>query len=242
MNYYRIAPSTDRKVMGIVEQIEDTFSDRSSQYPATKHLFLYEDPNAIDNKPVGEEITDCYTLDYKVNDKAVLTEYIRFSAGTSGRLLVSNKLRLLIEKFQPTGLQFLSSYVFYKGEKLQYWVLNPLSYPVKYINFPNSEFGIYQGMYDKIKDVTVSSYYEYLELREIIKKQPKIDGKRNILAVEKLVIDEGKINDHLFWLKIAINESYFVSEELRQAIEELELHGINFIPANLSEDEIKQRV
>ncbi len=129
MNYYRIRHSTDRKIVGKFTQINEV-----------KHRCSVDDKRFIDRiffeKASFDPITSIGILD----KKAKITDLISTSGqGYTAKLLISGKLKSLIEIHQKSGLEFFKSPIIYGEEELDdYWVMSPFETHPEFINYKDS--------------------------------------------------------------------------------------------------------
>lgn len=174
-----------------------------------------------------------------LHKKSKITDLIScVNATSSGQLIISKKLKNILENQNNNGFQFFKSQLIQNGNIINdYFILNMWNTNMEYINFKKSL--IY---YEKQRDdfmtsyatnkillniTNISEFIEYTELAKI---------KAETINIEKLKIVDN-VNDNFFMLKYVFGSMFYVSEKLKQEIEDAGCTGIEFQPIELSLNE-----
>lgn len=217
---YRINHSCNAKIIGNVSQQFET-----ADYPVP-----VDHPNFLGNprfflKKVNVDLVipaqPILKRGAKKTDLIFGTVY-----GAIGRFLISDKLKKILEKEDNKGLQFIKTSINHKNEKFMgYWFTNPFECDYDCIDITKSEFKLYDVFEYAFKEkLNITSYDELMKL--IGGLQPP-----NMLMIENLFLKEGlKDLVILRWVNGGIG--YYVSEKLKQEIEDAGCTGIIFSKSN----------
>lgn len=133
MNYFAIENSLNKKIMGKVEQ--------SKEY--LHHCDVWNEPRFIDRFPFTKIEINPILSNTVLYPSAKLTDKILVSSvGYSyGSMLISNKLKLIFEKFNLFGVQFFPTYLIQNNTKIEgYWQSHISNIPHDYIDFEKQSF------------------------------------------------------------------------------------------------------
>lgn len=156
-----------------------------------------------------------------------------WDVGFSFTLLVSGKLKSILEIQKDHGLQFIQCSIFQNGiEYEDYWLLNVFENNNDLIDFINSKISVNEKKVDggtnKKTVLNITSQQEFDTLIEQHKEK-----------LEVVNIDHPKLKDNItsnfFLLKKPTK--YVVSETLKNKIEHQGCTGIEFMPIELSINE-----
>lgn len=215
--FYRISPSSNKKVVGI-----DGVHSESAIYPIN-----IWDPNYINQwhlKYIPEQIILPIP---KIQSNAILTDLMSvYFVGSSFRLTISSKLKVILEKYQHGNIQFLPLSIYYKKEYIDnYWLTNiiqldndTINYEISKIystNYPgNDEVAILVSDFNDFNKIKNNLSFPYhLYIKNLVFKSPI--GK-NLLAIDSI---SGGIG-------------YFVSEQLKLEINQANCTGVEFESIN----------
>ncbi|MCX6207658.1 MAG: hypothetical protein NTZ19_15555 [Bacteroidetes bacterium] len=211
MEYFKIEHSTNKSIIG-------------STYPQCQHAVhkvSIDDESHIWYQKLGYLDEHVLIPDIILSRLAKKTDLI--SDVTLGRFLIlSDKLKSIIEKYANNSeLQLVEIKLIVKKEILNYWILNPIIFRNDFIDFEKSENWIEGSGFIKIREISISNYVEFKQLQE------------SLIYPERVKIHNFKLhsntNQHFFQLSNLKNaNSYFVSEELKNAIEKENCTGIEF--------------
>lgn len=223
MNFYRIQHSLDNKIVGTFGQIIDSIPPDGWE----------SKPNFVQNisfrKFDGEVLTAIGLLD----KKAKLTDLLStVPVGFAPKLLVSKAFKELFENLAPSLFQFFSCDIEKKGVNFEYWLASPLVTGWNFVDFTRSETLIRKN---KPEGGTIQSIVPIDNLADFndFVSNTHPDERWNI-TVEKVNVTP-EVNVDLFVLdKVDGGVGYFVSERFKQAVEVLELTGIEFKPSQLN--------
>ena len=158
--------------------------------------------------------------------------------GFSFRILISGKLKGILERNKNNGIQFIQCSVFKGGnEYSDYWLLNVFEFNHEHIDFEKSIIS-YEKQSD---DYNVSSkreklYLDLSNLSEFMKYVEIAKPKAEMVGIEKLFLNNN-VSDNFFILRYVFGSKYFVTETLKQEIEDAGCTGIEFQPIELSYNE-----
>ena len=223
MQFYEIRHSLNEKIVGSYPQAEE----------AKHNCNVWDEPLFIKNFYFEKiEITPIVSNAILKNNSK-LTDLISIPVmGFSNKLLISGKLKKIIEKYKESGIQYFQSGVYHKNRFFEdYWVMNIFEFNNEYIDFEKTEFSLRirkKGGGTELKKININSTDELSEKIAFHKK------KQEIVKAERVFI-RTKINDNFFVLKNSIK--YIVSENLKKEIEESGCTGIEFTPVEMTLNE-----
>ena len=152
--------------------------------------------------------------------------------GFSNKLLISGKLKTILEKNRKHGMQFFKSPIIQNNLLIEdYWILNMSEFNNDYVDFLNSKI-----LLEEITSENINSLYLSINsLKDYELKIEEVRGKKGCnLRIEKLVLSKDKINNDFFMIRYSFSGIYFVSEKLKQEIEDAGCTGIEFQPIELN--------
>lgn len=226
MNYYRIRHTLSPKVLGNYPQVKEIVHNChvDSEPKFIQHFRLKE----IDFEPVVSN-----PILYSKSKKTDLIEHL--GIGFSHRLLMSKRLKYILESFKATGVQFFKCSIFHKDtEDKNYWIMNAFNTNQEVIDFKNSEISVKVRKIEggtKLESLNISSQSHFDEMSEFYKKS------NSFLKISKVALRKN-INMNFFILRgIEGGLGYYVSEKMKNEIEESECSGIEFQPIHLTFNE-----
>jgi len=229
MKYYKLQFTLNSKYYGSKNGYVKDYNHKSSIY----------DPKYIGR--IRHEKIDFipYLLDIELFGNSKIADLIESGGQVSTKLILSDKLKSIIEKHRKTGMQFFNINILQKKDiHTNYWILNMYEFNLEFINFKDclvyheKKSDDYDTSY-KTENIIIKpkSYIEFLTYRE------KAQEKMEIIKIEKLSILDS-ISENFFMLKhVNGGVGYFVSETLKDEIEDAGCTGIEFQPVELSYNE-----
>jgi hypothetical protein len=229
MKYYSIRHTLNSKILGHYPQIKDV------KY----NCHVYEEPKFVGHvfftKIDFEPIVANPILYSKSNQTDLLEQS---GIGFSGKILISGKLRSILEKNRNTGLQFFQCSIFKNGiENKDYWLLNMYEFNQEYIDFEKSVIHYEKHSEDfnvsyKTDKIILNlkneaEFMDYIKLAQV---------KAEVISIKNLSLYKNIEND-FFALRYVSGGLFFVSEKLKKEIEEAGCTGIEFQPIELSYNE-----
>jgi hypothetical protein len=226
MYYFRIRHSIDTKIIG-------------RKYPQVERVLIstqWDNPHFIQSY-VNKKAPDDVLLPTPILHKSSkLTDLLSASTvGLSLNLLISDKLKKIIEEYLLFGIQFFSVLVNYKEKEFVYWILHPYDFYFEKLDLNNSTIGYYD-------DLTFKNIEQKLVLNNSIdlkKEVEKYDVKMasngynvKFLGIERIVFEESKKMDFFSIRCVSGGIGFFISEELRNRIEKENCSGIVFTEPN----------
>jgi hypothetical protein len=225
MNFYRLFPSTDLKVVGKFPQCDDAI------IPTTMY-----DPNYLDDYLFRFAPAGTYLPKLKLNNRAKVTDLITSVFGRmSSRLVVSMLLKEIIETSNYFGIQFLQTKVFPKqGQELDYWILNSYEHGFSELDLALSEFEIQK----KSPPRNFIRTPVFTKAEDIVDCYLKSDGSKTEAGIDEfLVIKDIRLresgNKEILTLRgVYGGLGWYVSELLKDEIEKAGCTGVEFKDVN----------
>lgn len=225
MNYYSIAHSLNKKVLGNDPQVKDI------AYPCD----IRTNPSFIGRFPFQKIEIDPIVANPILYSKSNLTDLIYlWDAGFTYTKLISGKLKSILERNRNHGMQFFQCSIFQNDiEHKDYWLLNMYEKNNDYIDFPNSvvyfkKFNL--EVYQSPILFSVGSLNDF-----IIKFEEKETMDK--MHLQNIKFNKDISEDFIFLDKVEGGVKYVVSENLKKEIEDAGCTGIEFQPIELSLNE-----
>jgi hypothetical protein len=144
--------------------------------------------------------------------------------GAMGKLLISSKLKGLLEKANHKSVQYIQTSITHKEENFpSYWFTNPFDFNNELINFRNSTIEIEGVGGIKLRDISINNFEEYTSIANSLVMPER-------LSIKKLVLQNNIQQDLILLIKVYGGIGYYVSEKLKQEIEATGCTGIVFEP------------
>jgi hypothetical protein len=167
-----------------------------------------------------------------LHKKAKVTDLVScVNATSAGQLIISKKLKNIIEKHRTKGLQFFKTSIIKEDiEYDDYFSLNMYETNNEFIDFSKTTI-IYRKYNPKKMNET-----ELIKVDSIVEFNSLIDN-RNILDEISLnnICIKNDVSEDLFMIKYGVK--HIVSESLKKEIEDAGCTGIEFQPVELSYNE-----
>tara|TARA_R110001583_G_scaffold60219_10_gene179040 strand:- start:938 stop:1618 length:681 start_codon:yes stop_codon:yes gene_type:complete len=213
MKYYKLTHSIDRKIIGVFPQSEECFVG-----DIQKDFIPWEGPIDFDFK-LPEPILE---------KKSKQTSYVRVVAISVRFLVVDNEFLNFLKNYNIGNYQKWKIKTWQNEElikKYNLFILNDTKQS-EYIDFEKSDFLI--GKLGDWKDrstrrpISIKNYDEY------IYKKEKLGKESLMLLHDKVTLDLKGVNVDMFRIVNAPLGGYYVSERLKNAIEENGFTGMEF--------------
>lgn len=235
MKYYKIHFTLSTRIRGNSNYIKDY----KFKIPPVPGQVYWEVPKFVGNIYNEKIDFDPYLLDIELFANAKLNDLIMEGGPVSGNLIMSGKLKAILEKYRETGLQFFNINIIKRNEFFtDYWLLNMYEFNHDYIDFERSLI-IYEK-HSKDYKTTYNIDKVYLQFKNFDEFKIKFNSaieKNETIYIEKLILKEELITEDFFMLKHVFGGNRFVSEKLKQEIEQAGCTGIEFQPSELSYNE-----
>lgn len=232
MKYYRIWFTLNSKFRGSNDYIKNYIL----KIPNNK-LFIDEPKfiGMIHNEKIDFEP---YLLDIELYTASILNDLIMDGGPVSKKLITSNKLKSIFKKYRKTGMQFFNINILKNKEIFtDYWLLNMYEFSQEFIDFKRCKI-IYCKKDDDF-DITFSAKNLEIKvnsLKEFNNYIEKAKERLETITIEKLELIN--VNQDFFILKYVNGGiGYFVSEKIKQDIEDAGCTGIEFQPIEFSYNE-----
>ncbi|MDO8995514.1 hypothetical protein [Sediminibacterium sp.] len=220
--FYRIQPIFDEKITGIDGvQAEDAIYSLSIWDPL--HIGHWNFVKIPDNVIIPIP---------KVKSKARLTDLMSvYFNGSSFRLTISNKLKLILAEYCSDTIQFIPLKIQHRGKLItEYWLTNVVKFDNDTaVNYPISDVSLEGSRYNEFYKINISSYKEHIAER-IKGRDIHIEGY-NPIHINKLVFKKN-INESLLVINFVRDGGviYCVSEYLKKTLEDEGCTGIEYLP------------
>lgn len=218
--FYRIGGSVDNKVIG---NVNSQFQDATYGGDIHSPYYLFQ----VFMKDVDlNKVIVPYPI---LNNGSKVTDLIEGTCyGNHSRLLISDKLKNIIERFSHSNLKFINTHITHKGIVYpNYWFTHPLAFQMEVINYGLSDIherDIEDYTHDKILKI---KNFEDFKLKRNQYKLPK--G----LTIKRLVLNSNNF-DIIVLEKVKAGISHYVSEKLKREIEVAGCTGIEFEPIEVA--------
>ena len=170
----------------------------------------------------GKFENNVYIPDSIIEPNAKLTDLIS-SSPIMMQLIISNKLKNLVQNYREDGLQFFPTKLIYKKKVIEdYWILNAFERDYSCINFKKSIISIKNNIQKTSREVDIKSLESFKMFLNTI-KHPEY------LRIEKLYLIEGNKQDLLIIDRV-LGFFLFFSEKLKNEVENAGCTGIEFEP------------
>jgi hypothetical protein len=155
-------------------------------------------------------------LDHFVaHGKAKLTDLLSV-ASANGGFLISNRLKILLEKFNVAQHRFYPAKVSHKKELYEYYWMHMISDLTNLVDYPNSTFFIYYNYSHNLGYIPIDSMEDFKQQKEKVKKDNP--DKAITIWAEKIKLNADSYTSlDLFGIG-CFNANYYISERLKTAI------------------------
>lgn len=218
IKYFSIHNSLNEKIMGKLPQVKEV----------VHNCHISDNPNFIDRFPYKKIEGNPILSNAVLYSKSKQTDLIQTgSIGFSyGSLLISDKMKKILEQFNCFGVQFFSTHIVHKEKKIdKYWQSHIYEIPYDFIDFENTDL-LLKDRDENRKPVQsylkrVSNKEEFFNMTEAM-KYPKMLFLKNISFVKEVDLD-------YFFLRNFEGASLgIVSEKLKNEIEKQDITGVEF--------------
>lgn len=221
--FFFLRNSLNNSIVGEVAQVQDAIY-RCHVWDNPKFIDRY-DYNRIDEEPIVANAV--------LTKKAKLTDYLNASIiGFSTGILISGKLKQIIEKYALNSCQFFKSPVIFKKEEIDdYWILHPYQFAMESIDFKNTDIVIRKR---KPEGGTETVYTTVQSLSDFVALAEESTQKMEIITMQSLHLVDTVLADFFVLRWVEFGVGYVFSQELRTEIESAGCTGIEFQPIELA--------
>lgn len=221
--YFSILNSLNKTTMGNLPQVKNVIHNCD----------VIEDQNFIDKFPFKEIEINPILSNVILYSKSKQTDLIHTSSvGFSyGSILISDKLKKILEKFNHFGVQFFPTHLIHKEKKIEnYWQSHIYDIPYDFIDFKKTDLLIKDRDENRKPIQSILSKVGKLEFFNMIQsiKYPKM------LYMKNIVFNEEMNFDYFFLRNFEGSNQGIVSEKLKKEIEINNISGIEFKPIEVS--------
>ncbi|KOF02528.1 hypothetical protein OB69_11395 [Roseivirga seohaensis subsp. aquiponti] len=213
--YYRIKESIDTKVIGSnYPQVEEAI------FPVSIHH-----PQFIDRIRFEKAQFEPIMAKAKLVPRAKFTDLISTSTiGFTLKLLISERLKEIFELYRAEGIEFFATEVVQKSIAKKYWVMSIYTFDYEALDLTKSEIILTKNSFEEIKEISIHSTDQLHTLREDVRKEYGEDFSFRIKQLDFLPNNQ----DFLFLSYVSGGIGYYVSQRLRDQLEESGITGIDF--------------
>lgn len=223
MKYFVIENSLNKKIMGKVEQSKDYIHN----------CHVWDDPCFIDRFPFQEIKINPILSNPILHSSSKLTDKIWVSSigFTYGSMVISNKLKFLLEEFNLFGLQFFKTFIIQNNTKIEdYWQTHISKQAFELLDFEKIDFFYKKRINENViheKINNINSIDDFMKYKQEIDLPTEFYFTNLVLKNEKF---------DFFFLPHYINGTGkgIVSNRLKIEMEKQEITGIEFRPIELS--------
>lgn len=223
MDYYSIQFTLNSKLKGSNEYVKKY----NIKIPNDK--LFWEEPKFIGNI-YNEKINfEPYLLDIELFASSKVNDLIIDSGPVTKKLVVSGKLKKILEKYRKTGMQFFNINIFQKNKNFSdFWILNMYEINNEFIDFKNSVFYETENVFKYTKQIAINSFEEFMKFKSEIEEKGYPYG----FIIDRVKLKDNITSDFFALLYVEGGIKYIVSEKLKKEIEEYCV-GIEFMPIEM---------
>jgi len=223
MKYFVIENSLNERILGRIEQVKEV-----------KHnCHIFDDLNFIDRFPFKKiEITPILSTPVLYSNSK-LTDLITVGGigFSSPSIVISDKLKVILDKFNCYGIQFFQTSVIHKNKKIaSYWQTHIYDIPYNYIDFEKTLIYLKNSENRKI------NYEEPLNIINIDDFNNCINSLEYPFSIHfKDIFFTNEMDlDYFFLRYLDGGHRGIVSEKLKDELESRNCTGIEFRPIELT--------
>lgn len=212
--YYKLKTSVNTNETGpVYPQVQKMISGYDYNAPNSVYALSKQTNSFPDYTPN----LDCFV----VNAKAKLTDILSVSV-VSGGFLISHRLKNILEKFNIATHRYYPAFVSHKRQIHKYYWIHIISDNTEYVDYPNSQFFIYQNYQYNIGPIEILSKDDLILKRKKIKEDNP--GKTITIWSEYITLTEQFILQDLFEIGI-FDAGTYVSYSLKNSLELAHISG-----------------
>lgn len=222
--YYLIRHSLDIHIMGHYPQVREVLYDCD----------IWEDPRFVDRFVFDQIPEDASVGRPILHSSANLTDLIYlWDMGFVFKLLISGKLKAIIERYAHGGVQFVPCSVFQDGmEYADYWLWHMYEFGDHLIDFTSSMVSVREKKPGGGTSLKIANHVQsFSSYEELVKKH---ELKMEVVKIEPVVFKADADRD---LLKLRNGGGFVVSEQVKYEIISAGCTGIEFQPSDLSFNE-----
>ena len=217
MKYFILQSSLNQKIIGNIPQVKEVIHN----------CHVYDEANFIDRFPFKKIEINPILSNVVLYAKSKQTDLLAVvSIGFScGSMVISDKLKKILEQSNCFGLQFFPTHFIHKNKKNNdYWQTHIYDIPYDIIDFRNTDF-LLKDRDENNKPIQnyleKMSKNEFLDMKDSM-KYPKMLFLKNISFKNEMNLD-------YFFLRNFEGIGYgIISEKLKNKIEKESITGIKF--------------
>ncbi|MCF2488012.1 imm11 family protein [Dyadobacter sp. CY347] len=227
MKYYALTYSLNPKLCGPFPQVEDTSSTGNE--------------NSIENFDLKFIATDVLVPQVSIYNRAKPTDIISgVSAEFMSNLLVSGKLKNILDKYSPEAFQYFKTVVGHRGSVYDdYWFVHPTRESLESVDFfksqvikaPFFELQEGKGITEEVLSVIDADGF----IQERARNQRDCTNLDEYIRIANLALLDSDETPQFLYLRFVEGAfAYIVSETLKQQIIDAGCFGVEFRPIEMS--------
>lgn len=192
---------------------------------------FWEEPKFIGNVNNEEINFKPYLVDIELFANSKMNDLIMEGGPIPRKLIVSEKLKSILEKHRKTGMQFFNINIIKKNKIFNnYWILNMHEKNYEVIDFEKTKFYETKNTFELNKELKINS------LKELIQVMKKIESKGYPYGflIGEIILSNIIAFDFFILTNIEGGIRYVVSEKLKNDIENERCEGLEFKPLEIS--------
>lgn len=224
ISYYSINFTLNTKLKGSNEYIRKFNLNLPNEMP------FWKEPKFIGNIQNEKIDFEPYLLEIELFNSSKINDLIMNSGPISKKLIVSDKLKLILEKHREGGMQFFKINIFQKNiTQGDYWILNVYEVNMEFIDFTRSVIYETENVFNYKNESKINSFDEFVKF----KKEIEIKGYPSGFIIDKVKLKDNIKSDFFTLLHVEGGIKYVVSEKLKNEIEHSGCKGIEFMPIEM---------
>jgi len=223
MDYYVIRPSLNQNIIGHYPQVKEV------KYKC----HVWDEPKFVEHLHFEKANFQPITANAVLYNKSKITDLIDVvGMGFTKKLLISGKLKSIIQLYINDGVQFFQSGIYYKNTFIEdYWVMNTFNINMDFIDFKRSNFVFRKrknegGTY--IENTNIKSKEEFYSI--LMKKK---EYGYTQFFIDKIKLLNNVEKDFFVLTHVEGGVKYVVSERLKNEIENTKCTGLEFMPLGM---------
>ena len=211
-------PSLNEEIVGNYPQVEEA-----------KHNCNIHSEKFIENHYFEKINFNPITSNAIVKKASKVTDLISAPiVGFTKKLLISGKLKAILEQHRNEGIQFFKSGIFHKNTFIEdYWIVNVFRIDMEFLDYKSSHFVFRKRKPEGgtfLEQVDISSFDEFKKISSL-KEQIKFTQ----FFIDKVKLSNNISEDFFVLHNVIGGVKYIVSENLRDKIVNANCTGIEFI-------------
>lgn len=213
--YFRIKQSLDLTIIGKYPLVEEGIHPVGIDHPNLIDKIFFEKSRFSPIVPLA-----------KLANGAKYTDLMSNSVfGLGLKLLVSDRLKTIIESFKHNGCEFFKTKVERGLVSERYWIMSAYEMDYESLDLEGSKFMLMKDIFQEVKEIHFNSSSDLFKWREIIANQY---GQEFTFKIKKLAFNTTSQNI-VFLNPVTGGIGYFVSDKVKSQMEQNGCTGLDFV-------------